>query len=94
MEKENKTTRGDKEDDETKERKCDTEERGRETDRSASRGDGEQSHPLSARPASTSGGEGGREKRGRGDIGCLFPPSMLQSSFLVSRFMRRLWHHA
>lgn len=40
------------------------------------------------------GEEGGREKGGREEKWCLFPPSMHQSSFLVSRFMKGLWHHA
>lgn len=46
------------------------------------------------------GGEGSRGKGGKkrrkegGKKWCLFPPSMQQSSFLVSRFMKRLWHHA
>lgn len=65
-----------------------------ERDRGASREDGKQSHPLSPQSCQHSGRVGGVARERVGKIGCLCPLSMLQSSFLVSWFMRRLWHHA
>lgn len=63
----------------------------RAMDRGTSKGDGKQCHPLSACPAHSWGRFKGVRSEGRGS---LFPPSILKSSFLVSRFMRRLRHHA